>query len=79
MAAPAQTPTFEAREERSVARQLTELEARLVERYVDHPTVSSQRIREIVRVASDRLADARVHAFVPILVERAALRALEGS
>ena len=47
--------------------QFAELEDRLIEDYgADH----RQTVHHLVTQERDRFADARVHAFVPILVER---------
>ena len=54
--------------------QFAEVEARLVEEYGrDHP----ERVRRVVSEERDRFAGARVHVFVPILVERSARSRLE--
>ncbi|HEX3786303.1 MAG TPA: hypothetical protein VHW44_00450 [Pseudonocardiaceae bacterium] len=37
----------------------------------DYTSVSPRTVRSFVRDESDRFADARVHAFIPVLVERA--------
>ncbi|MBW4716812.1 three-helix bundle dimerization domain-containing protein [Saccharothrix obliqua] len=52
---------------------LAVVDARLIDRY---PTVPADVVRRLRREESDRLADARIAAFAPILVERAADRRL---
>jgi hypothetical protein len=47
---------------------LEALEERLISRY---PAVPAEVIRRFRRSATDRFATAKVHVFVPILVERA--------
>lgn len=48
--------------------QLDELTGRLARDYAD---VATDTVRSYVRAESDRFADARVRAFIPVLVERA--------
>ncbi len=48
--------------------QLDELAGRLARDYAD---VATDTVRSYVRAESDRFADARVRAFIPVLVERA--------
>jgi len=48
--------------------QLDELTGRLARDYAD---VGTDTVRSYVRAESDRFADARVRAFIPVLVERA--------
>jgi hypothetical protein len=48
--------------------QLDELAGRLARDYAD---VATDTLRSYVRAESDRFADARVRAFIPVLVERA--------
>ncbi len=48
--------------------QLDELTGRLAHDYAE---VTADTVRSYVRAESDRFADARVRAFIPVLVERA--------
>jgi hypothetical protein len=51
-----------------VQSQLDELPGRLARDYAD---VTTDTVRSYVRAESDRFVDARVRAFIPVLVERA--------
>ncbi|GAA5167020.1 hypothetical protein GCM10023321_59050 [Pseudonocardia eucalypti] len=70
-------PTLETLEERQVARHLNDLESRLVSEYGRRPGWTDDRVVDTVRVVRGRFADARIHAFLPILVERAARKELD--
>ncbi|MEJ2861356.1 three-helix bundle dimerization domain-containing protein [Actinomycetospora flava] len=54
---------------------LTDTEMRLVDRYT-RDGVPAEHVRLLVTAARERLADARVSTFVPILVERSVRNAL---
>lgn len=61
-------PTIDAISVNQLHAQLTDLQERLIRRY---PAVPSDMVRRLSRDESDRFAGAKVHVFVPILVERA--------
>jgi len=50
------------------AKQMDAVVISLIERF---PDVGEQRIRDEVQVAADGLADAKVRAFIPLLVDHA--------
>jgi hypothetical protein len=66
--------TLEAMAATALDTQLTELQARLVEEYGSD---REETVRALMDDERDRFADARVHAFVPILVERSARSRLD--
>ena len=68
--------TVESFEERQIGQQLDEVETRLVDQLAGRAEITEERVRSIVRVIRERFADARIRAFLPILVERAARREL---
>lgn len=77
MATTLHSPTSNKTEEQLVAEQLKAVESRLIERYAHQREISPDRIRQTFAVVADRFAQARVRAFVPILVERAVRREIE--
>jgi hypothetical protein len=69
-------PTLDAMATRALDTQFRQLETRLVDEYGgDHPDT----VRRLVEQERDRFSDARLHAFVPILVERSVRSRLEHS
>jgi hypothetical protein len=68
--------TVESLEERQIGQQLDEVETRLVDQLAGRKEITEERVRNIVRAIRERFADARIRAFLPILVERAARREL---
>jgi hypothetical protein len=68
--------TVESLEERQIGQQLDEVETRLVDQLAGRKEITEERVRSIVRTIRERFADARIRAFLPILVERAARREL---
>ncbi|HEY0575739.1 MAG TPA: hypothetical protein VGD73_16680 [Pseudonocardia sp.] len=68
--------TVERLEERQIGQQLDEVETRLVDQLAGRKEITEERVRNIVRAIRERFADARIRAFLPILVERAARREL---
>ncbi|HEY2099471.1 MAG: hypothetical protein QOC67_4311 [Pseudonocardiales bacterium] len=64
-------------EDRQIQQQLEDVEARLVARYGQQPTVSEEYVRTTVEREAERFSHARVRTYVPILVERAARHDLD--
>jgi hypothetical protein len=65
------------RERSQIAQQLAAVEQRLLSRYRDRANIAEDQVREVVTTFKSRLADSRVLSFLPILVERGAVRELE--
>jgi hypothetical protein len=63
-------PSLESREDRQVAQQLEETEARLVESYRGQDGVTEERVRSAFGAVKARFEHARVRNFLPILIER---------
>jgi hypothetical protein len=70
-------PALDVVEERQVAQQLRDTEARLVEDYVGRVRVPAERVMQVISSVRERFADARIRSFLPILIERAARRELD--
>jgi hypothetical protein len=68
--------TVESLEARQIGQQLDEVETRLVDQLAGRTEITEERVRSIVRMIRERFADARIRAFLPILVERAARKEL---
>jgi hypothetical protein len=68
---------LEAGEERQIAQQLRDAEARLVDDYVGRSGVPAERVEQVIALVRARFGDARIRSFLPILVERAARRELD--
>jgi hypothetical protein len=64
--------------EQPVADQLKELEDQLVARYAGGDVVTEVRVRQVFSAVLARFTDARVRAYLPILVERAVRKEIEG-
>lgn len=64
--------------EQQIAGQLKGLEDRLVLRYAGSDAASENRVRNIFGIVLTRFAGARVRAYLPILVERAVRKEIEG-
>jgi hypothetical protein len=64
-------------EERQVAQQLRDTEARLLEHYAGRVGVPAERVTQVISSVRERFADARIRSFLPILIERAARRELD--
>ena len=57
-------------EDRQVAQQLLDTEARLIERYRGRDGITEDRVRSTFGAVTARFADATVRGFLPILIER---------
>jgi hypothetical protein len=57
-------------EDRQVAQQLQDTEARLVERYRGRDGITEDRVRRTFGEVTARFAEATVRGFLPILIER---------
>jgi hypothetical protein len=77
MATTLRSPASGKTEEQLVAEQLKIVESRLIERYANQPEITPDRVRQTFAAVADRFEDARIRAFVPILVERAVRREIE--
>jgi hypothetical protein len=66
-------------EERQVAQQLRDAEARLMADYAERAGMAAERVEQVISSVRARFADARIRSFLPILVERAARRELDVS
>jgi hypothetical protein len=64
-------------EERQVAQQLRDTEARLLQQYAGRVGVPAERVTQVISSVRERFADARIRSFLPILIERAARRELD--
>lgn len=62
-----------------LAQQLRDVEDRLVTEFASRPDVGEHRVQHVLALVRERFADARIHAFLPILMERAAREQLNGS
>lgn len=58
-------------EEQHLHHQLMEAQERLLAHYAEHGDLSDDSVRRTFEMVTKRYANARVRAFVPILVERA--------
>jgi len=68
---------FDDAEDRQVAQQLRDTEARLLDHYAGRAGVTADRVRQVIASVRERFADARIRSFLPILVERAARQELD--
>jgi hypothetical protein len=64
-------PTVESLESRNLAEHLADLESRLVAEYAGRPGIPESEIHSRFAAAYARFSTARIHAYIPILVERA--------
>jgi hypothetical protein len=69
-------PTLDTMATAALGTQFAELETRLVKEYGSE---GEEVVRRVVSEERDRFAGARVHAFVPILVERSVRSRLDAS
>jgi hypothetical protein len=79
MTARASGSSLESLEEQQVGQHLRDMEDRLVTEYASQPDIGEDRVRHALGRVRERFADARIHAFLPILVERAAREELNAS
>jgi hypothetical protein len=70
-------PTLETLEQRQVTQHLDDLGARLLAEYRKKPDFAEDRVIQTIKLARDRFSDVRIHAFLPILIERAVRRELD--
>ena len=70
-------PAFDDAEDRQVAQQLRDTEARLLDQYAGRAGVTADRVMQVIASVRERFADARIRSFLPILVERAARQELD--
>jgi len=71
-------PTTPDPEEEQLVQQLKQAEGRLVDHYVQRGEVNEERVRRTFNLVSERFVSAKVRAFLPVLIERAVRRELEG-
>ena len=68
---------FDDAEDRQVAEQLRDTEARLLDQYDGRAGVTADQVTQVIASVRDRFADARIRSFLPILVERATRQELD--
>lgn len=71
------SPTLESLEQRQAAEHLNNLEAKLVAEYSQKSGYTEDGVRQTIKVVRGRFSAARIHAFLPILVERAIRQELD--
>jgi hypothetical protein len=76
MPAPTSGSNLESLGDQQIAQHVKDLEARLIAEYTSRPDIGEDRVLHILGLVRERFADARVHAFLPILFERVARDAL---
>lgn len=77
MTAVANPPTLESLEQRQAAQHLNDLEAKLVAEYAQKTGYTEDHVRKTINLIRGRFSAARIHAFLPILVERAVRQELD--